>query len=70
MDDITRMWLYQYFERITSELETELYQLRNKTLQNCDGLDIIEYIELLQQYREAVQIQQDVIRILAIGRNV
>ena len=70
MNDITRMWLYQYFERITVEMESELYHYHRKTLQNCDGLDIMEYIELLQRYREAVAIQQDVIRIMALGENV
>lgn len=70
MNDITRIWLYQYFERITVEMESELYHYYRKTLQNCDGLDIIEYIELLQRYREAVAIQQDVIRIMALGENV
>lgn len=44
MDDLTRSWIYQYFERITSQMESELYHYHTKTLQNCDGLDIIEYI--------------------------
>lgn len=67
MTDITRLWLYQYFQRIVAELENELRFYQSKTLQSCDGLDIIEYIELLQRFRQAVQIQQDVYNILSWG---
>ena len=70
MDDLTRSWIYQYLELTTSRMESELYHYHTKTLQNCDGLDIIEYIELLQRYRQAVAIQQDIIRILALGDDV
>lgn len=70
MDDLTRSWIYQYLELTTSQMESELCYYRAKTLQNCDGLDIIEYIELLQRYRQAVAIQQDIIRILALGDDI
>ena len=61
-------WIYQYLERITSELEALVDEAGDRSLRRCDTLDLVEYIEAVQRYRQAVAMQKDIVRILSITR--
>ena len=68
MNDLARAWIFEYLERVTSQMECELYEVQRKSLQSCDALDIIDYIELLYRYRQAISMQQDIVQIMAFSR--
>ncbi len=63
-------WIYQYLERITSELEALVAETGDRFLRRCDTLDLVEYIEAVQRYRQAVVMQKDIVRILSITRRI
>lgn len=68
MSDLAIEWIHEYLERVTSQLEVEIQTRQSQTLLRCDGVDLLDYIEVLQRYRQAVAMQRDIIRILQISR--
>lgn len=63
-------WIYQYLERITSELEALVAETGDRSLRRCDTLDLVEYIEAVQRYRQAVAMQKDIVWILSAARRI
>lgn len=70
MDELTISWLYQYLDRVVGDYEIQLQHLYHRYLLSCDTVDLIDYIELRQRYLQALDMQQDICKILSIGRRV
>lgn len=65
-DDLHQLFVLQYLVRLTSEYENRIKEMkRNMDLNNLDAVDIIDYIETMSAYRMAVQIEQEIVKILS-----
>ena len=61
------MFVLQYLTRFVSEMENRVVEYkRNIDLQNLDAVDIIDYVELLAQYRIAVQMERDIVSLISL----
>ena len=66
-DKLRILFVLQYITRFVSEMENRVAETkRNIDLQNLDAVDIIDYVELLAQYRLAVQIEKDIVSLLSL----
>lgn len=66
-DKLRILFVLQYITRFVSEMENRVAETkRNIDLQNLDAVDIIDYVELLAQYRLAVQIEKDILSLLSL----
>lgn len=66
MNDLHQLMVLQYLVRLTSDLENRIREMkRNMDLNNLDAVDIIDYIETLAAYRMAIQIEQEIVKILS-----
>lgn len=64
--DLHHLFVLQYLVRLTSDLENRINEMkRNMDLNNLDAVDIIDYIETLAAYRMAIQIEQEIVKILS-----
>ena len=64
--DLHHLFVLQYLVRLTSDLENRINEMkRNMDLNNLDAVDIIDYIETLAAYRMAIQIEQEIVKIMS-----
>ena len=65
-NDLHHLFVLQYLVRLTSELENTIHTMKkNMDLNNLDAVDIIDYIETVAAYRMAIQIEQEIVKILS-----
>ena len=65
-NDLHHLFVLQYLVRLTSELENTICSMKkNMDLNNLDAVDIIDYIETVAAYRIAIQIEQEIVKILS-----
>lgn len=65
-NSLHHLFVLQYLVRLTSDLENRISDMkRNMDLNNLDAVDIIDYIETLSAYRMAIQIEQEIVKILS-----
>ena len=60
------LMVLQYLVRLTGDLEIQLRNTReNLDLNRVDAVDIIDFVETCAQYRLAVQIEKEIVKILS-----
>lgn len=65
-NNMHHLMVLQYLVRFTGDLEIQLKNCReNLDLNRVDAVDIIDFVETAAQYRLAVQIEKDIVRILS-----